>query len=99
MTAIIAGAETAYFSLTSKDIQYLKNSERQNALQVNKLLEQPQLLLATLVITNSFINIAIVITTNILLNALLPTHLNVYIPAGYLATEPVNVDAGVLFSI
>lgn len=76
MTAIIAGAETAFFSLSAKDVQYLKSSERTAARQVSELLEKPKSLLATIVVANSFINIAIVITTDMLLHSILPHELS-----------------------
>ena len=63
-----AGAETAYFSLTAKDINYLKTKETHNARQVINLLEKPKLLLATVLVANNFINIAIVITTKMLID-------------------------------
>lgn len=79
MTAITAGAETAYFSLTAKDINYLKQKEDAGARQVIHLLEQPQRLLATILVANNFINIAIVITTNLLVNQILPEHISAMI--------------------
>ena len=71
-TAITAGAETAYFSLTAKDINYLKLKEEASARQVLQLLDHPKLLLATILVANNFINIAIVITTNLLISGILP---------------------------
>ncbi len=72
LTAITAGAETAYFSLTAKDINYLKLKEDGGSRQTLNLLEQPKRLLATILVANNFINIAIVIATNLLVNQLLP---------------------------
>jgi gliding motility-associated protein GldE len=72
LTAITAGAETAYFSLTAKDINYLKLKEEGSARQTLNLLEQPKRLLATILVANNFINIAIVIATNLLVNQLMP---------------------------
>ncbi len=66
MTAITAGAETAFFSLTAKDINYLKTKETQNARQAIQLLDHPKMLLATILVANNFINISVVITTNLL---------------------------------
>ncbi|MEZ5018147.1 MAG: gliding motility-associated protein GldE [Flavipsychrobacter sp.] len=68
MTAITAGAETAYFSLTGKDVNYLKTKDQASARQVIRLLERPKMLLATIVVANNFINIAIVITTNLMVS-------------------------------
>jgi putative hemolysin len=72
LTAITAGAETAYFSLKAKDINYLKTKEQPAARQAVRLLDQPKILLATILVANNFINIAIIITTNLLVKQLLP---------------------------
>lgn len=72
LTAITAGAETAYFSLKAKDINYLKTKDQQSARQAIQLLEQPKQLLATILVANNFVNIAIVISTNLLVSQLLP---------------------------
>jgi putative hemolysin len=71
LTAITAGAETAYFSLSAKDVNYLKTKDNASARQATTLLEQPKLLLATILVANNFINIAIVITTSMLLKGFL----------------------------
>jgi gliding motility-associated protein GldE len=76
MTAITAGAETAYFSLSAKDINFLKTNERAGARTASLLLEQPKRLLATILVANNFINIAIVITTDMLVHSLLPPGIN-----------------------
>jgi putative hemolysin len=76
LTAITAGAETAYFSLSAKDINYLKTKEKPGARLTIKLLEQPKMLLATILVANNFINIAIVVTTNLLVSDLLNPAMN-----------------------
>ncbi len=77
MTGITAGAETAYFSLSAKDINFLKSTDRAGARTATQLLDQPKRLLATILVANNFINIAIVITTDMLVNSLLHgLHLN-----------------------
>jgi len=72
MSGVIAGAETAFFSLSAKDINFLKTKERPGARVASQLLDQPKMLLATILVANNFINIAIVISTNVLVQALLP---------------------------
>ncbi len=72
MSAVIAGAETAYFSLAAKDIYFLKTKEKQSARMASQLLEQPKMLLATILVANNFINIAIVITINLFVSSILP---------------------------
>lgn len=76
LTAITAGAETAYFSLSAKDINFLKGKDRSSSRTAAQLLDQPKRLLATILVANNFINIAIVITTDVLVRSLLPAGLN-----------------------
>jgi gliding motility-associated protein GldE len=76
MSAVIAGAETAYFSLAAKDINYLKTKEKPSARIASQLLDHPKLLLATILVANNFINIAIVITTNVLVGSMLAHDIN-----------------------
>ncbi|MBX2906251.1 MAG: gliding motility-associated protein GldE [Taibaiella sp.] len=76
LTAITAGAETAYFSLTAKDINFLKGNDKSSARTAGQLLDQPKRLLATILVANNFINIAIVITTDMLVKSLLPGSMN-----------------------
>ena len=76
MSAVIAGAETAFFSLSAKDINFLKTKEKQSARIASQLLDQPKMLLATILVANNFINIAIVITTNVLVVSILPPHIS-----------------------
>lgn len=76
MTAITAGSETAYFSLKAKDINYLKTKDQPNARQAVQLLEQPKILLATILVANNFVNIAIVIATNLLVSGMLPPNIS-----------------------
>ncbi len=70
-SAVIAGAETAFFSLSGKDVDYLKTKERGSARIATQLLEHPKMLLATILVANNFINIAVVICTNFLVNSML----------------------------
>ena len=57
-SALISGAEVAYFSLSMSDLESLK--ENKNKLII-KLLKSPNSLLATILIVNNFINVAIII--------------------------------------
>jgi putative hemolysin len=76
MSAIIAGAETAFFSLSAKDITYMKSKEKTSARIASQLLEHPKMLLATILVANNFINIAIVISTNVLISTLIMPGIN-----------------------
>lgn len=72
ITAIASGAETAYFSLKAKDVIYLKTKDSEGARQAMQLIDQPKLLLATLLVVDNFFNIAIIIAINLLARQLLP---------------------------
>ena len=64
LSALISGSEVAYFSLEPADIQYLKDNENKRNKQVIKHLKDKELLLATILISNNFVNVAIVILTS-----------------------------------
>lgn len=58
-SALISGAEVAFFSLSSTEID--ENSKQKNLKRIKKLLDHPQKLLATILVSNNFINILIVL--------------------------------------
>jgi putative hemolysin len=60
-SAIVSGAEVALFSLSQKDLEdsILENNSKGKI--IAQLLEKPKKLLATLLVANNFINIAVVI--------------------------------------
>ena len=60
-TALISGAEMAFFTLDAKKLEELKNKKTYNLDNISKLIEQPQKLLATILISTNLINISIVI--------------------------------------
>src|SRR5580765_7340791 len=65
---LIAGSEVAFFSLTYKDISVLKTKQQPAFRRIVNLLEQPKTLLASMLITNSFVNIGIILILNILID-------------------------------
>ena len=58
-SALISGTEVAFFSLSQVDIDDLSSKNEKDT--VVKLLQKPKKLLATILITNNFINILIVL--------------------------------------
>jgi gliding motility-associated protein GldE len=60
-SALISGAEVAFFSLTSQHLSELDQEESVKGKLINKLLAKPKKLLATILITNNTINIATVL--------------------------------------
>ena len=69
-SALISGAEVALFSLTQKDLDDLKNTKSKSYDIIIELLKQPKKLLASILVANNFINIAIVIVFASLSNSL-----------------------------
>ncbi len=65
---LVAGSEVAFFSLTIKDINILKTKQQPAYRRIVHLLEQPKTLLASMLITNSFVNIGIILIANILID-------------------------------
>ena len=68
LSFVLAGAEVAFFSLTFKDINLLKSKQQPAYKRIVDLIEQPKILLASLLIANSFINISIIIISNLLID-------------------------------
>jgi putative hemolysin len=64
ISAFSSGAESAFYSLGPKEKERLRTSESRSARTGMKLLEKPKELLATLLITNNFANIAIIILSS-----------------------------------
>ncbi|PWA04508.1 gliding motility-associated protein GldE [Flavobacterium psychrotolerans] len=60
-SALVSAAEVAYFSLTPKDLDDCSQNHPTQAAIITTLLEKPKKLLATLLVANNFINIAVVI--------------------------------------
>jgi len=89
-SGLVSGSEVAYFSLSPKQIADLK-SENYDAIssKILKLKETPRTLLATILILNNFINIAIVVLSDFILWRTIPEttfqqwslHLAEWIPA------------------
>lgn len=68
LSFVLAGSEVAFFSLTYKDINILKTKQDASWKRIVTLLEEPKRLLASLLIANSIINIAIIILANFLID-------------------------------
>ena len=60
-SALISGSEVAFFSLSSTDIKKASNSKNKSLKLVYNLRNKPKRLLAALLVSNNFINIAIVL--------------------------------------
>ena len=69
-SGLVSGSEVAFFSLVPQEIDQLKNSPNKGEHTAALLLEKRKLLLATILIANNFINIAIIILSSALTTAI-----------------------------
>ncbi|RZJ66562.1 MAG: gliding motility-associated protein GldE [Flavobacterium sp.] len=60
-SALVSAAEVALFSLSPKDLEDSAKRDAKKAAILSKLLQRPKKLLATILVTNSFVNMAVVI--------------------------------------
>lgn len=67
-SALISGSEVAYFSLSRANLEGLKASEDKLEMLVYQLLTKPNTLLATILVSNNFINISIVILSTFIVD-------------------------------
>lgn len=70
-SALVSGSEVAYFSLSPNDLDNLEKESDKSNKQVLKLRNKPRKLLATILIANNFVNIAIVILSDYIIRNLL----------------------------
>ncbi len=72
MSALISGSEIAFFSITTKDkVELEEETDDKQSQRILLLLEKPKKLLATILIANNFINVAIVMFSTYVMNELL----------------------------
>lgn len=72
----ISGAEVAYFSLGTKEVNVLKTKQQTHYKRIVDLLDQPKILLTSLVVAGTIINVCIIAVLNIVLQELLPPFYN-----------------------
>lgn len=70
-SGLISGSEAAYFSLTPNMLQNLKERNTPKCRTALRLLDNPQKLLATILIANNFINVFIVMLSAFLSSAMI----------------------------
>ena len=74
-SALISGSEVAFFSLSPNDIDDLRQDNSKTSQRIIKLKEMPRTLLATILISNNFINIGIVVLSDFVLGKVMPTEI------------------------
>jgi len=69
-SALISGAEVAFFSLGNSHIKTIRSEKLKNGENLLALLEHPKRLLATILIANNFVNVAIIILSTYIISGL-----------------------------
>jgi putative hemolysin len=71
-SAFISGSEAAFFSLSPAEKEDLKSDDSKSARLAHQLLKNPQELLATILISNNFVNVGIVILSSSVVHSAIP---------------------------
>ncbi|MEO9533938.1 MAG: gliding motility-associated protein GldE [Crocinitomicaceae bacterium] len=71
-SALVSGSEVAFFALGPADLEELENSQAKSAKTAIKLLDKPKQLLATILIANNFVNVAIILVSTFLSDLAFP---------------------------
>ena len=72
LSALISSAESAFFSLSPKETNQIKQENSSTSKLIIDLLNMPNELLATILITNNFLNVGIVILSSFIINYFFP---------------------------
>ena len=73
LSALLSGSEVAIFGLSnSQKLKLANDNKNKNSIRILKLIENPKKLLATILIGNNLVNVAIVIISSIVVKNILP---------------------------
>ena len=70
-SALVSGSEVAFFSLSPANLDKLKTQNTKKGDDVLALLKKPEHLLATILITNNFVNVGIIILSSFLTDSMI----------------------------
>lgn len=70
LSAVVSGSEIAFFSFGPADEEVLKHSENEKDKKILEILERKRLLLSTVLISNNFINVGIIVLSNFVIRQL-----------------------------
>lgn len=73
LSAMVSATEVALFSLTSDDFANLSSKNQQKGKLLNRFLQKPKKLLATLLLANTFLNIGVVLVFSLIGDAVFNT--------------------------
>lgn len=86
ISGVISSSEVAFFSLSPADIRRFKRAESIAAENVLKLLEKPDMLLATILVANNLVNIGIVVLSTYIIDAMFTFYHYKFLVNGVLVT-------------
>ena len=69
-SALISGSEVAFFSLSPAQLDEISNSSAEGDKKLEGLLRKPDLLLATILIVNNLVNVAIIVLSSVVVAGL-----------------------------
>ena len=84
-SALVSGSEVAFFSLSPEDKEGIRDSADPSAETSIRLLNNPKELLATILIANNFVNVAVVILSSYVFSQIYPVNPN-FVGVDYLRT-------------
>jgi gliding motility-associated protein GldE len=68
-SALVSGAEAAFFSLSPAELNSIRNSRTKTNQVISHLLDMPEKLLATILVANSFVNVGVIIISAYVTNS------------------------------
>ena len=71
ISGLISASEVAFFSFSPQTLDELEQSDRKSDKNILGLLQQPQKLLAAILIGNNFVNVAIILILTLVTNRLM----------------------------
>ena len=102
ISGIVSGSEVAYFSFTPADREKIRKESDKAAERIERLMEKPRYLLATILILNNLVNVAIVVLSYFVLSAIFhPSALNlgVFVLSSNVVQFLVNVLSVTFFLV
>lgn len=68
ISAFVSASEVAFFSLSPKDFEKIENDDNARDAKIKLLLQKPEHLLATILITNNLVNVSIIVLSSYIIN-------------------------------
>jgi putative hemolysin len=70
VSALVSGAEAAFFSLSPAEVNSIQNSRSKTNQVITRLLDMPEKLLATILVVNNLVNVGVIVISAYFINSL-----------------------------